>query len=149
MSKGISGLFKNTIGHKLRLDHLNSKALSEIKKLINNTEGGTGKATVVGAFDECTGKTVAAFAGAIPEEIAPELKERANAIGGIGSLGLTDRNTVGVCAEFQAINQLLLKGSKLSDIHLTSAIRPRTGKTVPYCQNCLSMFNDIIHKRGN
>ena len=146
MSKGISGLFKKTHGHRLRINSLKSKALSKAQKLVENTAGGRGKAMVVGAFDERTGQTVAAFAGAIPQKIAPELLDRAKTIGGIGSLGLTDRNTVGACAEFHAINQLLLKGSKMSDIHLTNAIRPRTGKPIPYCKNCQSMFNDIINK---
>jgi len=71
----------------LRINSLKSKALSKAQKLVDNTAGGRGKAMVVGAFDERTGQTVAAFAGAIPQKIAPELLDRAKAIGGIGSLG--------------------------------------------------------------
>lgn len=80
----------------------------------------------------------------IPDEISPILIERANRTGGIGSLGVTSKNTVGVCAEFRTINQLLLNGSDISDIRLTKAIRPRTGEVQPYCDNCLEMFSDIL-----
>lgn len=63
---------------------------------------------------------------------------------GIGTHGLTSRNTVGVCAEFHVVNSLLLSGCKWSDIRLTPAIRPRTGEIMPYCNNCLAMFGDLI-----
>ena len=99
-----------------------------------------------GAYDLETGKIVAAFAGEIPKRIHPELRKRAEAIGGIGSHGLTSRNTIGVCAEFHVVNSLLLGGCKWSDIKLTPAIRPRTGEIMPYCDNCLAMFSDLIEK---
>ncbi len=98
----------------------------------------------VGAYDKNTGRIVAAFAGEIPKHIAPELIERASLIGGIGSHGVTERNTVGICAEFHVVNSLLLGGSKWEDIRLTPAIRPRTGKEMPFCDNCKIMFHDII-----
>ena len=85
-----------------------------------------------------------AFAGKIPDQIHPELIRRADKIGGIGSKGVSTKNTVGVCAEFQAVNTLLMNGSKISDIKLTHAIRPRTGKGHPYCANCKKMFSDLI-----
>ena len=59
-------------------------------------------------------------------------------------LGLTNKNIVGVCVEFRAVNELLWKGSKLSDIKITAPIRPRTGATIDYCANCLAMFANLI-----
>lgn len=123
---------------------LKSQAYAKIQELIDNTPGAQGKAMVVGAYDIKTGKSVAAFAGEIPQEIDSDLLELAKKIGGIGSLGVTDRNTVGVCAEFHVINSLLLSESKLEDIRLTRAIRPRTGQLMPYCDNCRVMFSEII-----
>lgn len=98
----------------------------------------------VSAYDSKTGKNVVAFAGEVPKRIHPELRKRAEKIGGIGTHGLISRNTVGVCAEFHAVNSLLLSGCKWSDIRLTPAIRPRTGTIMPYCDNCLAMFDDLI-----
>ncbi len=100
----------------------------------------------VGAYDEKTGKIAAAFAGDIPKTIHPDLLKLAKQIGGVGSLGVTGRNIVGVCAEFHVINDMLLSGSKLEDIRLTRAIRPRTGKFMPYCDNCHAMFSEIIER---
>lgn len=71
--------------------------------------------------------------------------EKTNRIGGIGSLRVTNKNTVGVCAEFRAVNQLLINGSDIANIRLTEAIRPRTGKVRPYCDNCVEMFLDITY----
>lgn len=112
--------------------------------MIASTPGGIRKSMAIGAYDLKTGQVVADFAGPIPDEISPILIEKE--IGGIGSLGLTERNTVGVCAEFRAINQLLLNGSEISDIRLTAPIRPRTGEVRPNCANCLEMFSDILNK---
>ena len=39
MSKGMSGLFKKTLGHRLRINNLKSKALSKAQKLVDNTAG--------------------------------------------------------------------------------------------------------------
>ncbi|MCI8749475.1 MAG: hypothetical protein HFH67_16725 [Lachnospiraceae bacterium] len=63
----------------------------------------------------------------LPDEISSVLIERAKKIGGIGSLGVTNKNTVGVCAEFRAVNRLLLNKSDIVNIRLTEAISPRTG----------------------
>lgn len=144
MSKGTSGLFHGTAGTNSTRSQLQEKTRETVSKLIANTPGSTKKAMVVGAYDERTGKTVAAFAGAIPNRIASELRERAEAIGGLGTHGLTERNTVGVCAEFHVVNSLLLGGAKWDDIHLTPAIRPRTGQVMPFCDNCKAMFHDLI-----
>jgi len=144
MSKGNSGLFKRTSGANVVLATLQAKAMDTIRSLVNNTPGSKKKAMVVGAYDIRTGKTIASFAGEIPKKIAPELLKRAESIGGIGTHGLTERNTVGVCAEFHVVNKLLLSGSKWEDIRLTPAIRPRNGQIIPYCDNCKAMFYDLI-----
>ena len=148
MSKGISGLFEETEGQQRcnsrSISEIKSEAESKIKTLISDQPGGKTKAMVVGAYDICTGQTIAAFAGAVPSDIHPLLIERANMIGGIGSLGVTSKNTVGVCAEFHAVNNLLNSGSDISNIRLTRPIRPRTGGAMPYCENCKIMFADLI-----
>jgi hypothetical protein len=115
-----------------------------VKSMISNRKGGKSKAMAVGAYDVTTGKTTASFAGSIPSTIHPELIERAKRIGGIGSLGVTSKNTLGVCAEFHAVNNLLLRGADISNIRLTQPIRPRTGKHMPFCDNCKKMFSDLI-----
>ena len=146
MSKGSSGYFNGTSGSKAASFDLHESTRNAVKKLIANTPNGKKKAMAVGAYDKRTGKTVAAFAGEIPKRIHPELLKRAKQIGGIGTHGLTERNTVGVCAEFHVVNKLLLGGSKWSDIKLTSPIRPRTGTAMPFCENCKAMFSDLIDK---
>ena len=125
---------------------MRQRALEKVGNLISNTPGAKKKAMAVGAYDKSTGKSVAAFAGEIPKRIHPELRKRAEEIGGIGSHGVSNKNTVGVCAEFHVVNSLLLGGSKWSDIKLTPAIRPRTGEKMPFCANCLAMFGDLIDK---
>lgn len=77
-------------------------------------------------------------------EIAMEGTKLAERVGGVGTQGVTDRNTIGVCAEFHVINDMLLSGSKLEDIRLTRPIRQRTGQFMPYCDNCRVMFSEII-----
>ena len=98
----------------------------------------------VGAYDLRTGRIVAVFAGSIPDKIHPLLRERAKLVGGIGTHGVSQRNTVGVCAEFHAVNQMLLNGSEWASIRLTKPVRPRTKKEMPYCDNCKVMFSDLI-----
>lgn len=143
MSKGNSGYFK---GVKSTRAAYRRNAIQKARDLIKSTPKGKTKSMVVGAYDSSTGKTYAAFAGKIPNRIHPELKKLADKIGGIGSHGVTDKNTVGVCAEFHVVNKMLNDGVKLSDIKLTKAIRPRTGKFIPYCKNCQIMFSDLIDK---
>lgn len=141
MSKGRSGLFPNSIANAKMLRETTYRA---IHSMIENTKGGKRKSMAIGAYDIKTGKIVTSFAGNIPKKIHPELVKRAKKIGGIGTKGLSTKNTVGVCAEFHVVNELLLSGSKISDIKLTHAIRPRTGKGRPYCTNCKKMFSDLI-----
>ncbi len=141
MSKGRSGLFPNTTANGKILRATTYKA---IHNMIANTKGGSRKSMAVGAYDIKTGKIATTFAGEIPTKIHPELIARANKIGGVGTKGLSTKNTVGVCAEFHAVNSLLLSGSNIKDIKLTHAIRPRTGKGQPFCANCKKMFSDLI-----
>lgn len=133
MSKGRCGLFPNSTAND-RI--LRATAYKAIHSMIVNTKGAKGRSMAVAAYDRRTGTIATAFAGKIPDQIHPELIRRADKIGGIGSKGVSTKNTVGVCAEFQAVNTLLMNGSKISDIKLTHAIRPRTGKGRPYCANC-------------
>ena len=116
------------------------KALTTRNMLIQNTVDANKKAVAIGAYDIETGNVTAKFAGAIPDTINNQLIERANLIGGIGSKGINGKNTVGVCAEFQAANELLNNGGNLTNIRFTEAVRPRTGKVIPTCSNCLEMF---------
>lgn len=150
MSKPASNIVTGTSSSnkiiKLKETILRNKTRSAIDKLINSTKDGKRKSIAIGAYDIRTGRIVTSFAKEIPKKIHPDLIKRANEIGGIGSHGLTERNIVGVCAEFQVVNKLLLQGSKWSDIRLTKAIRPRTGQTIPFCENCKKMFYDIIDK---
>lgn len=87
-----------------------------------------------------TGAIGAKFPGAIPDTINNQLIERANLIGEIGSKGINGKNTVGVCAEFQAANEMLNNGGNLTNIRFTEAVRPRNGKVIPTCSNCIEMF---------
>ena len=155
MSKGNSGLFRGTSGAKanqsdrLTIDsrsNLNARTINAVTELIVNTPDSKKKAVAVGAYDVTTGRISVAFAGEIPKRVAQELRERAETVGGIGTHGLSGRNIVGVCAEFHVVNSLLLGGSKWKDIRLTPAIRPRTGQMIPFCENCKTMFHDIIEK---
>ena len=141
MSKARSGLFPGSVANAKILRSITYRA---IHSMIETTKGGKGRAIAIGAYDIRTGKIVTAFADSIPETIHPELVKRAQKIGGIGTKGLSKNNTVGVCAEFHVVNDLLLSGSKISDIRLTHAIRPRNGKGRPYCINCKKMFSDLI-----
>ena len=113
--------------------------------MIDSTPGGNKKSMACGAYDVKTGNIATAFAGEPPDKIHPLLQKIAEQLGGIGSHGLTERNKVGVCAEFHVVNQLLNNGSNWSDIKLTAAIRPRTGEPQPYCANCKNMFADLIN----
>ena len=144
MSKGGSGLFRNTGGSKASTAALHAKVKERISAAIDSTPGSKKKAMIAGAYNNKTGEPVVAFSGEIPTKIHPILLAKSKEIGGIGTHGLTDRNTVGVCAEFHLVNKMLLSGVKWSDIRITTAVRPRTGQTIPFCANCIAMFGDII-----
>ena len=144
MSKGSSGLFHNTHGSKATTAAMHEKVRERINITIEATPGSKKKAMIAGAYNSKTGEPFVAFAGEVPTKIHPQLLAKAKEIGGVGTHGLTDRNTVGVCAEFHLVNKMLLSGVKWSDIRITAAVRPRTGQTIPFCPNCVAMFKDII-----
>ena len=150
MSKPSSNILSNTYGakefSKCRRIYYQIITENAIIEMIDNTKDGSKKSVAVGAYDVKTGKVATSFAKEIPSIIHEELIKRANTIGGIGSHGVTDRNIVGVCAEFQVINKLLLSGSNISDIRLVKPVRPRTKEKIPFCANCQKMFEDIINK---
>jgi hypothetical protein len=95
--------------------------------------------TISAAEDISTGAVSAKASAAPPAIVAPELAAAAEPLGGVGAR-TTCGNIVGACSEFQAANDLLLNGSKLTNIRVTQAIRPRTGQVVPRCANCVAMF---------
>lgn len=97
--------------------------------------------TAIGAVDPITGKIVTTSSGSIPTTIAPELQSYAEQLGGLG-VKTACGNTLGRCAEFRAANELLLSNPslKLKDILFTPAVRPRSGKFIPLCENCTNMF---------
>ena len=141
MSKARSGLFPTSTANAKILRATTYKA---VHTMIDNYKGSKKPSMAIGAYDVKTGKIATAFAGKIPEKIHPELLNRAEMIGGVGTKGLSTKNTIGVCAEFQTVNKMLWSGSKLADIKLTKPIRPRTGKEMPFCANCAKMFKDLI-----
>lgn len=81
--------------------------------------------------------------GNVPTKIDPRLASYVNQLGGAG-IKTSCGNTVGKCAEFRAINELLLANPnlKINQIQLSDTMRPRTGKRVERCQNCTYMFGD-------
>ncbi|WP_017522118.1 hemagglutinin repeat-containing protein [Pseudomonas nitroreducens] len=119
-----------------------SNATKQLDSYIDSFSGGKYKpATVVAAVDPMTGRVVTSSSGVVPENIAPELKEYADSLGGLG-VKTSCGNTLGRCAEFRAANELLLSNPTLrvKDIKFTPAIRPRTGEVVPRCENCENIF---------
>jgi filamentous hemagglutinin len=77
-------------------------------------------------------------------DVHPDLLSLAAQFGGVGAQ-TSCGNTIGTCAEFHAVNDLLWRGSSLENIRLTPAIRPDTGNFVSPCANCYSMFSDQLH----
>lgn len=153
MSKGNSGLFKGTIGEKRENkkieEELKEEAINAVKELIEKTPKAKKRGAFVGAYDIDTGHVEADVSGKVPENIHPELKELAEKrVGEIGSLGLTERNTVGKCAEFNVVNKMLNAGCEYKHIRLTKAFRfqnkPKKWESFPYCENCLGMFKEIL-----
>jgi hypothetical protein len=100
-------------------------------------------ATAIVAYDVRTGAMVAVTSGEVPAVVAPELAQLAQNAGGLG-VRTACGNTIGKCAEFRAANQLLQNGSRLQDIRFTKAVRPRTGKVIPTCENCQQIFGSNL-----
>jgi hypothetical protein len=102
-------------------------------------------AVAVGTYDIKTGRVGANVNGDIPENINPQLRARADEIGGIGSKGVSGKNTVGRCAEQRAANDLLNQGSNIGDIRFTDPVRPnRPHIIVEPCPNCKQIFPEAF-----
>uniref|UniRef100_UPI00054E05F0 RHS repeat-associated core domain-containing protein n=1 Tax=Chryseobacterium hispalense TaxID=1453492 RepID=UPI00054E05F0 len=121
-----------------------ASTMSELTNVVKNTASdlkasGQAPATIVGA--ELNGQTVVASSGEPPSVIAPQLEAAVGELGGLGTRTPAG-NVVGCCAEFQGGNKLLLDNPSATpgQINFTEAIRPRTGKTVPMCDNCKATF---------
>ncbi|WP_449399254.1 hypothetical protein [Chryseobacterium wanjuense] len=118
--------------------------MSELTNVVKNTASdlkasGQAPATIVGA--ELNGQTVVATSGSPPSVVAPQLEAVVGELGGLGTRTPAG-NVVGCCAEFQGGNQLLLNNPTATpgEIKFTEAFRPRTGQTVPMCDNCKATF---------
>jgi RHS repeat-associated protein len=98
---------------------------------------------MIGAFDTSTGATAVGTSRSLSAitDVNPALAQHA-IDSGVGAVGTINPGAapVGCCAEFDAANQLMNRGSSLGDIRFTDAIRPRTGEVVPKCANCEKMF---------
>ncbi|WP_042722327.1 RHS repeat-associated core domain-containing protein [Flavobacterium sp. B17] len=117
-----------------------SKLSSEVSATASElSAGGKAPATIVGA--ELNGQTTIATSGVPPATIAPQLESVVSELGGLGTRTPAG-NVVGCCAEFQAGNKLLLDNplASPSQVNFTEAIRPRTGQTIPMCENCKTTF---------
>ena len=97
-----------------------------------------GKSVVVGSFDARTGKVVVESSGKYIEKPTPVLEAIADELGGVGTARCG--NVIGCCAEFHAADELISKGSVLTDIRFVEAIRPRNNVVIKPCDNCLQMF---------
>ncbi|WP_417940954.1 DUF6443 domain-containing protein [Flavobacterium sp. RS13.1] len=117
------------------------ESLSNAVKTTASELKATGKAPSVVVGAELNGQTTIASSGAPPTNVAPQLVEATAEIGGVGTKTASG-NTVGCCAEFQAANSLLLDNPTATpgQINFTEAVRPRTGQTVPMCENCKTTF---------
>lgn len=121
-----------------------ARIISKLSTEVNTTaaemfNGGRAPAAIVGA--ELNGKTAIGISGVAPSTIAPQLEGVVNELGGLGTRTASG-NPVGCCAEFNAGNELLLNNpsATASQANFTEAIRPRTGKVVPMCDNCKATF---------
>jgi len=133
---GGTGAFISTLRTINRMRKLTSQVAATASEL---SATGRAPATIVGA--ELNGQTAIAVSGAPPTNIAPQLEAAVEELGGIGTR-TSAGNVVGCCAEFQAGNKLLLNNPSAtpSQINFTGAIRPRTGQTIPMCENCKTTF---------
>ncbi|ROH98824.1 hypothetical protein EGI16_19875 [Chryseobacterium sp. G0240] len=123
------------------------RTASRIRRLSSQVEktaadiSATGKAPSAVAGAELNGQTVIGISGPAPTEIAPQLQDIVEMLGGTGTKNI-HKTPVACCAEFQAGNELLLRNPQAipSQINFTEAIRPRTGRVVPMCGNCKASF---------
>ena len=119
----------------LRFTVYSCRAKAAVAKSLPNYAG---KSVVVGAFDARTGDVVAKSSGKYIDKPTPVLEAIADELGGVGTTRCG--NGIGCCAEFHAADELISKGSVLTDIRFTEAIRPRNNALIPPCENCLQMF---------
>ena len=74
-----------------------------------------------------------------------DLKNKLLELGALGTKTACG-NSVGCCAEPHAANSLIMKTDKsirIETIKFSLAYRPRTGKVVPYCDNCKHTFPQL------
>jgi uncharacterized protein RhaS with RHS repeats len=79
-----------------------------------------------------------------PAQVAGQMKKAADKLGGLGSTGVTAKNKVGCCAEFNAANKIISKSPLVqrSQIQFSKPMQPRTpDKPQQMCKNCETMFN--------
>ncbi|PIT09045.1 hypothetical protein BGI40_08760 [Snodgrassella communis] len=127
------------LGRAVKIYRGYRKANKEFLNYVKNTK--EKPAAVVVAVDKNTGKHALNTNGNIPEKVAPELKDMADKLGGLGTKTKCG-NIVGRCAEFRAANDLMLQNPRLKakDIDISGALRPRKLKPVKRCDNCTAMF---------
>lgn len=81
-----------------------------------------------------------------PGMFEPVLENALNQLGGVGQhSGNGCPNTIGSCAEPRAANRLIRNNNHvgLNQILFSTALRPRTGQVVPYCDNCRATFPNL------
>jgi RHS repeat-associated protein len=99
--------------------------------------------TWVAAYDTETGAIAVGHSGPVPNaaDVHPDLLGALDNAGGLGAKNAGAVGRVGCCAEVDAANQLIQKGSKLENIRFTDAIRPNNpGTVIPTCPNCQATF---------
>ncbi|TSE09853.1 DUF6443 domain-containing protein [Aquimarina algiphila] len=123
---------------------LASSALqTEVKTVASNTSKKV--STIIGG--ELKGSTSIMGAGkaSATGDIPASLLKAAEKAGGVGAVNPGTKSPVGCCAEFKVATELLIKHQDAipSQIRFTKAIRPRTGKVVPPCDNCKKVFPQL------
>jgi hypothetical protein len=111
-AKGINSAV-NAIGKASTMSSLSNSVRATATELATS---GKVPSTVVGA--ELNGQTMISTSGAPQSVIAPQLEGVISELGGMG----TKPNALP------------------SQINFTDAIRPRTGQTIPMCENCKTTF---------
>lgn len=79
--------------------------------------------------------------GAVPINLANQLKIKLSALGNIGERNFSG-NFVGRCSEVRASNPILIHNPhiKTQQVNFSNAYRPRTMQVIPTCANCRSTF---------
>lgn len=76
------------------------------------------------------------------------LIEKLLSLGEYGEETEKEDSRIGYCAEQRVAATVLKDYSDLSisDLKFSKAVRPRTAKIIPYCQNCKSIFPQLNHE---